>query len=50
VVLFPVMVLGAWLGGRMFHGLASERLYRNVALGILFATGLFGLLREFIVR
>jgi len=50
VVLFPVMVLGAWLGGRMFHGLASERLYRNVALGILFATGLFGLLREFIFR
>jgi len=48
VVLFPVMVLGAWLGGRLFHGLASERLYRNVALGILFTTGLFGLLREFI--
>ena len=50
VVLFPVMVLGAWLGGRLFHGLASERLYRNVALGILFATGMFGLLREFIVH
>jgi len=48
VVLFPMMILGAWLGGRLFHGLASERLYRNVALGILFATGLFGLLREFI--
>ena len=25
VVLFPMMVLGAWLGGRLFHGLASER-------------------------
>jgi uncharacterized membrane protein YfcA len=50
VVLFPVMVLGAWLGGRLFHGLASERLYRNVALGILFAPGMFGLLREFIVH
>jgi uncharacterized membrane protein YfcA len=50
VVLFPVMVLGAWLGGRLFHGLASERLYRNVALGILFATGMFGLLRVFIVH
>jgi hypothetical protein len=50
VVLFPVMLLGAWLGGRLFHDLASERLYRNVALGILFATGLFGLLREFIFR
>lgn len=48
-VLFPLMIAGAWLGGRLFHGLASERLYRNVALGILFATGLFGLLRSFIV-
>jgi uncharacterized membrane protein YfcA len=49
-VLFPVMVLGAWLGGRLFHSLANERLYRNVALAILFAIGLFGLLREVIVR
>ena len=48
VVLFPVMVLGAWAGGRAFHGLASERLYRNVALAILFATGLFGLLRSWL--
>jgi uncharacterized membrane protein YfcA len=46
LVLFPMMVLGAWLGGRMFHGLASERIYRNVALGILFATGVFGLVRN----
>jgi uncharacterized membrane protein YfcA len=46
VVLFPVMTLGAWAGGRMFHGLASERVYRNVALAILFATGTFGLLRN----
>jgi uncharacterized membrane protein YfcA len=49
VVLFPVMVLGAWMGGRLFHGLASERLYRNVALGILFATGMFGLLRNWLI-
>ena len=49
VVLFPVMVLGAWLGGRLFHGLASERLYRNVALAILFATGMFGLFRNFLI-
>ena len=49
VVLFPVMVLGAWAGGRLFHGLASERIYRNVALAILFATGVFGLLREWLV-
>jgi uncharacterized membrane protein YfcA len=48
VVLFPMMVLGAWLGGRLFHGLASERVYRNVALAILFATGLFGLLRNLV--
>ncbi len=49
VVLFPVMALGAWLGGRLFHGLASERLYRNVALAILFATGTFGLLRNWLI-
>src|SRR6266852_659256 len=48
VVLFPVMVLGAWACGRAFHGLASERLYRNVALVILFVTGLFGLLRNWL--
>jgi len=49
VVLFPVMALGAWIGGRAFHGLASERLYRNVALVILFATGMFGLLRNWLL-
>jgi uncharacterized membrane protein YfcA len=49
VVLFPLMIAGAYLGGRLFHGLASERLYRNVALAILFATGMFGLLRTFFV-
>jgi uncharacterized membrane protein YfcA len=49
VVLFPVMAAGAWIGGRAFHGLASERLYRNVALVILFVTGLFGLLRNGLV-
>ena len=47
VVLFPVMVLGAWAGGRAFHGLASERLYRNVALGILFSR-LTGLIRQIV--
>jgi len=46
IVLFPVMIAGAWVGVRLFHGLASERLYRNVALVILLATGLFGLLRQ----
>ncbi len=47
-VLFPVMIVGAWMGGRLFHGLASDRLYRNVALAILLATGLFGLLRNWL--
>lgn len=46
VVLFPVMLAGAWMGGRLFHGIANERHYRNVALAILMATGLFGLLRN----
>jgi uncharacterized membrane protein YfcA len=45
IVLLPVMVLGAWVGGRAFRGIGSEKLYRQVALTILFATGSFGLLR-----
>ena len=49
VVLFPAMVLGAWIGGRMFASFGNERTYRNVALAILFATGMFGLLRSWIV-
>lgn len=44
-ILLPVMVLGAWVGGRAFHGMGNEQLYRQVALAILFATGTFGLLR-----
>jgi len=44
-ILLPVMVLGAWVGGRAFHGMGNEQLYRQVALSILFATGTFGLLR-----
>jgi uncharacterized protein len=48
-VLFPVMIAGAHAGGRLFHGLGSERLYRNVALAILLGTGLFGLLRNLLV-
>ena len=48
VVLFPLMILGAWVGGRMFASFGSERVYRNVALAILFATGLFGLLRSWL--
>ena len=49
VVLFPAMVLGAWIGGRMFASFGNERTYRNVALAILFATGMLGLLRSWIV-
>jgi uncharacterized membrane protein YfcA len=48
-ILLPVMVLGAWVGGRAFHGIGNEQLYRRVALAILFATGLFGLLRGFLM-
>jgi uncharacterized membrane protein YfcA len=48
VVLFPAMILGAWLGGRMFASFGNERVYRNVALTILFATGTFGLLRHWL--
>ena len=44
-ILFPIMLLGAWIGGRAFHGMGSENLYRQIALSILFATGMFGLLR-----
>ncbi len=43
-ILFPFMVAGAWLGGRMFH-LADARVFRRVALAILAAAGVFGLLR-----
>ncbi len=48
MVLVPLIVAGAWLGGRLFHGLANERLYRNVALAILLGTGLFGLSRQWL--
>jgi uncharacterized membrane protein YfcA len=48
VVLFPMMVLGAWAGGRMFASFGNERVYRNVALTILLATGVFGLLRNWL--
>lgn len=49
LVLVPLMISGAWLGGRLFHGLASEKVYRTLALGILFATGLFGILRYWLI-
>jgi uncharacterized membrane protein YfcA len=48
-ILLPVMVLGAWVGGRAFHGLGNEQLYRQVALTILFCTGMFGLVRGFLL-
>jgi uncharacterized protein len=43
-VLFPFMLGGSWGGVRMFRG-ADELFYRRVALGLLLAVGLFGLLR-----
>lgn len=48
-VLLPVMILGAWIGGRAFQGMGSERVYRHIALSILFATGMFGLLRGWLI-
>lgn len=43
-LLFPLMLAGSWLGSRLFRG-ADERVYRNVALAILFAVGMFGLVK-----
>jgi uncharacterized protein len=43
-VLFPFMLAGSWVGVRFFHG-ASEVFYRRVALGVLLAVGIFGLVR-----
>ena len=43
-LLLPVFMLSAWLGGRCFHK-SSERLYRRVALGLLFVVAAYGLLR-----
>jgi len=40
----PVFMIGAWIGGRLFRQ-SSEALYRRVALLILMAIGIFGILR-----
>jgi uncharacterized protein len=44
IVLLPLMLLGAWIGGRLFR-FADPKLYRTVALLLLLCVGLFGLLR-----
>jgi uncharacterized membrane protein YfcA len=49
LVLLPLMLLGAWIGRLLFDP-RNERLYRNVALAILFVAGAFGLLRDWIIR
>ena len=49
LVLLPLMLVGAGIGRLLFDP-QSERLYRNVALVILFAAGAFGLLRDWIMR
>ncbi len=49
LVLLPLMLVGAWIGRLLFNP-RDERLYRNVALAILFAAGAFGLLRDWIIR
>ena len=43
-LLLPVFMLSAWVGGRYFQK-SSERLYRRVALGLLFGVAVFGILR-----
>ncbi len=43
VLLFPFMLAGSWIGGHVFRG-SNETVYRNVALSLLLAVGLFGLL------
>jgi uncharacterized membrane protein YfcA len=43
-ILLPLFMLGAWIGARYFAR-ASDRMYRRVALGLLFCVALFGLLR-----
>jgi uncharacterized membrane protein YfcA len=48
IVLLPLMLLGSWIGARLFQP-ENERLYRNVALAILFSAGAFGLLRDVIM-
>lgn len=44
LILLPVFMGTAWLGGRLFRQ-SSEELYRRVALTMLIAAGLYGLLR-----
>ena len=49
LALLPFMILGAWIGRRLFDP-ARERLYRNVALAVLFCAGAGGLLRDVPIR
>ncbi len=39
LLITPVLVLGAWIGSRLF-GLANEKIFRRVALSVLLAIGL----------
>jgi hypothetical protein len=43
-LLLPVFMLSAWVGGRYFQN-SSEKLYRRVALCLLFCVAVFGILR-----
>lgn len=43
-ILLPPFALGAWLGAKVFMR-SSDRLYRKVALWLLFCVAIFGLLR-----
>lgn len=42
--MLPVFAAAAWLGARYFHK-ASDKLYRQVALGLLLCVAVFGLVR-----
>ena len=43
-LLLPLFMLSAWVGGRYFQR-SNEKIYRRVALGLLFCVAVFGILR-----
>jgi uncharacterized membrane protein YfcA len=47
-VLLPLMLLGSWIGTRLFDP-SREKLYRTLTLLILLCTGAFGLVRTLVL-
>ena len=43
-IMLPVFVTAAWFGARYFRN-ANDKLYRQVALGLLLCVAVFGVLR-----